>query len=56
MTPTGIGQVPAEGVNGQVTVYGLTGVALRKNVNRTEALKGLPRGIYIIGGRKYVVR
>lgn len=56
VTPTGIGQVPAEVVNGQVTVYGLTGVALRKNVNRTEALKGLPRGIYIIGGRKYVVR
>ena len=37
-----------------VDVYNLQGVQLRKNVERGEALKGLPAGIYIVGGKKVV--
>ena len=37
-----------------VDVYSLQGVQLRKNVERGEALKGLPAGIYIVGGKKVV--
>ena len=37
-----------------VDVYNLQGVQLRQNVKRGEALKGLPAGIYIVGGKKVV--
>ena len=37
-----------------VDVYNLQGVLLRKNVDRGEALKGLPTGIYIVDGKKVV--
>lgn len=34
-------------------VYSLSGTLVRKNAN---SLEGLPKGMYIIGGKKYVVR
>ena len=37
-----------------VDVYSLQGVQLRQNVERSEALEGLPAGIYIVGGKKVV--
>ena len=37
-----------------VDVYSLQGVQLRQNVERGEALEGLPAGIYIVGGKKVV--
>ena len=37
-----------------VDVYNLQGVLLRKNVDRGEALKDLPTGIYIVDGKKVV--
>ena len=42
--------------SGFVTVYTTTGVAVRSGVSRAEALRGLPKGIYIIGAKKYAVR
>lgn len=39
-----------------VRVYGITGVVVRSGVPRVSALDGLPKGIYIIGGNKYVVK
>lgn len=38
-----------------VDVYDITGKLVRKQVKRADALKGLKNGIYIAGGRKYVV-
>ena len=37
-------------------VYTLYGVKVRTARSITDALEGLPQGIYIIGGRKFVVR
>ncbi|MEE0979828.1 MAG: discoidin domain-containing protein, partial [Muribaculaceae bacterium] len=34
----------------QVDVYDIRGIMLRRNVKPDEALKGLPRGLYIVGG------
>ena len=39
-----------------VSVYTLTGTMLRHRVPRTEATRGLPAGIYVVGGRKIAVR
>jgi hypothetical protein len=38
----------------QVDVYTLSGTLVRKNVKRSEALNGLSRGVYIVGGIKKV--
>ena len=38
-----------------VDVYDLTGVCLRKQVRRADAVKGLKKGIYVVGGKKYIV-
>ena len=35
-----------------VNVYSLSGVCLRRNVQPSAALNDLPRGIYIVGGKK----
>lgn len=39
----------------RVTVYTITGIAVRRNVERSVALTGLPKGIYILNGKKVVV-
>jgi len=39
----------------KVKVYSVTGVVVRDNVPRNQALTGLPKGIYIVDGHKYVV-
>lgn len=38
-----------------VDVYDITGKLVRKQVKRADAVKGLKKGIYIAGGKKYVV-
>lgn len=53
---TGAGSVVAGTAQGKVCVYSLTGVLVRANVDRANAFKGLPKGIYIIGKNKHVVR
>ena len=55
---TGIGQI----TDGQldpdnpVNVYSADGRMVRSAVNQSECLKGLPAGIYIVGGKKYAVK
>ncbi|MCC8037655.1 MAG: hypothetical protein LIP02_05925 [Bacteroidales bacterium] len=39
-----------------VNVYNLQGFMVRSKVARSEALKSLPTGIYIVAGRKYLVK
>ncbi len=39
-----------------ITVYNLQGIAVRTGVNSAEALQDLPAGIYIQGGKKYMVK
>lgn len=42
--------------NSASDVYTLTGVKVRQNVKGAEALKDLPKGIYIVGGKKVLVK
>ena len=39
-----------------MVVYTIYGVKVRTARSITDALEGLPQGIYVIGGRKFVVR
>ncbi len=41
-------------IEGNVDVYDINGVKVRANVEAANALEGLPRGIYIVGGRKII--
>ena len=54
--PTGVVDLAGEQPSGPTSVYSLSGQLLRRNVNRREALVGLPAGVYIIGGRKVMIR
>ena len=47
---TGIQQ--AVDADGQVTVYDLKGNVVRERVSARDALRGLPHGIYVVGGEK----
>lgn len=49
-----VGEIVADG-DGTVTVTTLGGVRLMKGAERTEALRNLPKGIYIINGRRVMV-
>lgn len=49
---TGIDAIAAE--NGNVNVYNLNGVLVRKNVAAGKALNGLAKGVYLINGKKIV--
>ena len=37
-------------------VYTISGLKIRQNVKGADAVKGLPRGIYIVGGKKMIVK
>ena len=39
-----------------VSVYNVNGQMVRKNVKTANALKGLPAGIYVVGGQKFIVK
>lgn len=39
-----------------VNVYGIDGCSVRRQVKKADAMKDLPKGIYIMGGKKYVVQ
>lgn len=52
---SGIGQIdvdPATDPDAPVDVYDLSGMLIRSNIHPAEATDGLPRGIYLVGGRK----
>ena len=51
---TGISETMVEG--GLADVYTLSGVEIRHQVNESEATQGLPQGIYIVNGKKVVVK
>ena len=46
----------AETISERVDVYGINGICLRQHVDIKQALQGLPAGIYIVGGKKCIVR
>ena len=39
-----------------VDVHTITGVVVRKGVDLSDALQDLPRGIYIVGGKKCLIK
>ena len=39
-----------------ISVYTINGVCVRKNVDPSSALQGLPSGLYIVGGKKILVK
>ena len=41
---------------GMVDVYTITGVVVRKGVAPSDALQDLPRGVYIVGGKKCLIK
>lgn len=55
--PVGIEQKVAPSSRSQrIDVYNLDGTLLRKNVSTSSATQGLPKGIYIAGGKKVLVK
>lgn len=38
-----------------ITVYSITGVAVKRSVHPSAAFDGLAKGVYVVGGKKYVV-
>ena len=55
-TSTGILTVQPSAADSRVDVYTVSGAMVRRNVTRSAALKGLAKGVYVIAGRKYVVK
>lgn len=53
---SGTGLIPSETGTGTVDVYSISGVKIMENVSRDEALRSLPRGFYIIGKEKMIIR
>lgn len=51
---TAIAQIGTDGEG--VNVYDMRGVLLRQGVNASEATKGLPTGVYVINGKKVLVK
>ena len=45
-----------EATPAMVNVYGVNGICLRRQVPSNQAFQGLPSGIYIVNGKKKVVR
>ena len=54
--PAGIAEPTIMPMSDKVNVYSLSGTLLRRGVNRHQALKDLPAGIYLVGGKKIVVK
>lgn len=52
--PTGLTAAQADGADEPVSVYSLSGVLLRARVPRGEALRGLPKGLYLVNGEKKI--
>ncbi len=53
---TGIGNYIIVGGAADVDVYTISGVKVRKNVKNGNATNGLPAGIYVVGGKKVLVK
>lgn len=55
-TVTGVTDIDNNILTGPVDVYNMNGQLLRKGVSRDQATNGLPQGVYIVGGKKVIVR
>ena len=55
VTPTAIRNITTQ-TDGETKVYTLDGRLIRTAPNSQEALNGLPKGIYIINNKKFVIR
>lgn len=53
---TGVKDITIAPEEGPVDVYNTHGQLIRKSVSRNEATTGLPAGIYIVGGKKVLVK
>ena len=53
---TAVENIQVDDVNTPVDVYNTQGQLMRTGVPRNEATNGLPAGIYIVGGKKVIVR
>ena len=55
-TMTGINTITSDKETTNNNVYAIDGRQVRSNVNSADALQGLSKGIYIVNGKKYVVK
>jgi alpha-amylase len=55
-TMTGINTITSDKETTNNNVYTIDGRQVRSNVNSADALQGLSKGIYIVNGKKYVVK
>ena len=55
VTTTGIRNIKTQ-TDGLIKVYSLDGRLLRTAKDSSEALSGLPKGIYIINGKKFILK
>jgi hypothetical protein len=49
---TSVHHITAE--NSKVNIYNITGVCIAKNINAAHAFDNLPKGIYIVNGKKII--
>ena len=54
--PTGIENAVVIPANQMLNVYTISGIRVRTNVEGANALKNLPSGLYIVGGKKVFVK
>ena len=54
--PTAIGAIGLDNQNDIVNVYNTQGQLLRSNVKASDATRDLPRGVYIVGNKKVIVK
>lgn len=55
-TPSGVTEMEISNADTTVCVYSISGVCVRAGVQAAEALLDLPAGIYIVNGKKYMVK
>lgn len=53
---TNIKDAITDAQTGAVNVYSIDGVLIKKNVKASEAIKGLAKGIYIVGNQKIAIQ
>ena len=56
VTPTAIRKITTTQTDGEIKVFTLNGHLIRTAKSSEEALNGLPKGIYIINNKKFVIR
>lgn len=53
---TGINTLSTDNASKNVNVYSISGLLIRQRQDQSNALEGLPKGIYIMNGKKYIVK